>query len=259
MPIDATPLDVLKDLPTPRVWSMLVTIFGDLARNPEDRIEGPVLTRLTEGMGLRPEAVRVALHRLRNDDWITSIKSGRTASHALTPNGRRESQAASRAIYARQDELPAGWVMALTESSDAAEKSDLLSGGFVQLTTRVFVANDCAPVPKDVLLVKGDEVPPWMVDQIIPRELTEEYEALLRALTATADRILAVPAQDMSALDIALNRCLIVHQWRRLVLRHPYLPPSLTGSDWPGHICRDKVTRLLSELPRPPLGEIQGA
>ncbi len=78
MPSEPTPLDILTALPTPRVWSMMVTIFGDLAQAPRDRIDGPLLTRLTDGMGIKPEAVRVALHRLRNEDWITSVKSGRT-------------------------------------------------------------------------------------------------------------------------------------------------------------------------------------
>ncbi|WP_168797826.1 PaaX family transcriptional regulator C-terminal domain-containing protein [Aliishimia ponticola] len=237
---------------------MLVTIFGDLARNPEDRIEGPTLTRLTEGMGLKPEAVRVALHRLRNDDWIASVKSGRTASHGLTPHGRRESLSASRIIYARQEELPVGWQLALLESSDADQKPSLQAEGFVQLLPRVFVGNGQARVPQGVAVFMGDTPPNWLSAQIVPADVTAEYETLLTALRQTSARVADLQPGQLRPLDVALTRCLIVHHWRRLVLRHPYLPPALTGAAWPGHLCRAEVTHLLARFQRPALHEIQG-
>ena len=252
---DPTPLDILTALPTPRVWSMLVTIFGDLAQAPRDRIDGPLLTRLTDGMGIRPEAVRVALHRLRNEDWITSVKSGRTSSHALTSRGRRESEAATVLIYSTAEELPADWQLVMTESNDADLRAATLAAGFVQLAPRVFAAHSAAVAPGDTVVLAGGPVPGWLRDQLIPAELTEQFRdllAVLRAVSGAMDR-----HTPDSALTVALLRCLIVHHWRRLVLRQPYLPPSLTGADWPGHLCRIEVGALLGRLPRPSLPELQ--
>ncbi len=252
---DLCPLDVLTALPTPRVWSMLVTIFGDLAQAPRDRIDGPLLTRLTDGMGIRPEAVRVALHRLRNEDWITSVKSGRTSSHALTPRGRGESEAAARLIYARTDDLPADWQIVLTESSETDLRAAMQGAGFAQLMPRVFVAHTGVLPPQDTVAIKGGPLPAWLVQQVVPAELTAEFSELLGVLSRVSAAMDRNPASD--PLTVAVLRCLVVHHWRRPVLRHPYLPPALTGRDWPGHLCRAEVATLLSRLPRPSLPELQ--
>ena len=46
---------------TPRVWSFIVTIFGDLARHDDRYISSRTLNRLTAEIGVKPEATRVAL------------------------------------------------------------------------------------------------------------------------------------------------------------------------------------------------------
>lgn len=234
---------------------MLVTIFGDLAQAPRDRIDGPLLTRLTDGIGIKPEAVRVALHRLRNEDWITSIKSGRTSSHALTPRGRRESEAATTLIYAGPWELPSDWLMVLTEGNEPEQRAAMQEAGFAQLMPRVFVAHAGVAPPEDTVVVAGGPVPGWLREQLVPEDLTGQFRELLSVLHRVQAALDRHAAQD--PLTIALLRCLIVHHWRRLVLRYPYLPPALTGPNWPGHLCRAEVTALLDRLPRPTLPELR--
>lgn len=254
MPSPKTPLENLIALPTPRVWSVLVTIFGDLAQTEGETVSGPTLTRLTDAMGIKPEAVRVALHRLRNDDWITSVKSGRTALHALTEHGLRESQRASRLIYEPTEALPKGWQVALTQNNDAGLKSRLSDSGFHQIQPRMFIAHDEVRTPRDCVILQGKEAPVWFGPQIISADLTQQFADLLTVLRSVADGLAA--SQDLDIVDKVLTRCLVVHHWRRLVLRAPYLPPSVTGDDWPGHLCRAEVARILQLLPRPPLSAL---
>ena len=83
----------------PRVWSLLVTIFGELAQDQNAEISGQTLRDLLDVIGVRPEAMRVALHRLRNEGWIDSRKTGRRSDYFLTPLGLTESMAASPLIY----------------------------------------------------------------------------------------------------------------------------------------------------------------
>src|SRR6056297_2701614 len=83
----------------PRTWSVLVTIFGDLARAPDDEIGSPVLARMGEAMGLSPEAVRTALHRLHKEGWLERRRDGRHSLYGLSPRGRAESDAAGPRIY----------------------------------------------------------------------------------------------------------------------------------------------------------------
>lgn len=251
---ELTPIAVLTALPTPRVWSMLVTIFGDLAQAPGDVIDGPVLTRLTAGMGIKPEAVRVALHRLRNDDWIVSEKSGRTAIHALTPFGRNQSAGASSVIYGAPRDMPKGWQLALTQTNTSAQRDKMQKAGFTQLIPRVFFASTHSTPPKDAVSLSGTVAPDWLYAEIVPREVTGQYSELLTLFQNVSQ---ALPEGLSDPAQVAILRCLIVHHWRRIVLRHPYLPPDLTGADWPGHLCRHKVTSLLARLPRPALSDLR--
>lgn len=236
-------------LEAPRVWSMLVSIFGDLAHRPGDRIEGPLLTRLTDGMEIKPEAVRVALHRLRNDRWISSEKSGRTAQHALTPHALRQRNDAAPLIYTRTKDMPHGWQLAAIPQADTELRAALTTCGFVPITPRILVAHDGVIAPPGVLLSTGKMAPDWIAKDLLPDDLGIQLDTLLTAL----QRVRLTLDTPRSLTETALLRCLIVHHWRRLVLRHPYLPPALTGANWVGHQCRDLVCDLLDALPRPSL------
>jgi len=248
------PMSHLLSLGTPRVWSMLVTIFGDLAQGPQDRIVGPVLSNLTEHMQLKPEAVRVALHRLRLDDWISSQKTGRLASYGLTQNGRAQSRAVSPVIYSRPAEMPQGWHMVLTSSNEAGQKDQLIKAGFTQLLPRVFFGADTLPLPSFAMPIAGTDAPVWLSQQLQNDASTDEFSNLLTVLARTQTSLGQKPSLD--PVQTAVMRCLIVHHWRRLALRFPYLPPALTGPDWPGHGCRAAVTQLLDALPRPSLMDL---
>ncbi len=249
-----TCIDALKSLGAPRVWSMLVSIFGDLAFQDGDRIDGPLLTHLTDGMDIKPEAVRVALHRLRNDGWIDSSKVGRTSSHALTDKAIQERNAVAPLIYNPTTGLEDNWQIAVLPSADGALRAALSEAGFVPLAPRVFAAHCDAQAPKGVLTALGTESADWTQEQIIPAELTAAYDQLLTALLQIKLRQNSLSA--LSVYETALLRSMIVHYWRRLVLRSPYLPPSLIGADWPGHQCRDFVVELLDALPRPSLEQL---
>lgn len=243
----------LVSLEAPRVWSMLVSIFGDLASHPRDHIEGPLLTRLTDRMEIKPEAVRVALHRLRNDGWISSTKSGRTANHALTPNALKQRNDAAPLIYARAEDLPQDWHLAVTPQGDTALRTELTEAGFVAVSPRLYIGHGGTVAPRGALLCTGQSGPDWIREELVPSALTAQFDTLLTALQKVQHRLSGMQGTELSHTETALLRSLIVHHWRRLVLRHPYLPPALLGADWPGHRCRALVCDLLEALPRPPL------
>lgn len=56
----------------PRVCSLLVTFFGELAQATPNMVSVITLNNLTRLLGIRSEAMRVALHRLRKDGWTES-------------------------------------------------------------------------------------------------------------------------------------------------------------------------------------------
>jgi phenylacetic acid degradation operon negative regulatory protein len=236
-----------------RVWSLMVTLFGDLAQQEDSGIEGPVLSAIMAQMDVRPEAVRVALHRLRNDGWIASQKSGRTRRHALTTTSRRETLAASARIYASPTAEGGGWQLVLLEDAGSVPRDRMVGRGFTPLLPRVYLGDASAIPPVAALALTGAQPPDWLRTQIAAQMLEDEYTALLPILTQ-AERTLGETKLDPR--DTAVLRCLIVHNWRRIVLRHPPLPPGLLPPEWAGHLCHLAVDHLLTRFPRPPLARI---
>jgi phenylacetic acid degradation operon negative regulatory protein len=59
----------------------------------------PVRSRTVQSMEICRQIKYFALFHLRQDDWITSQRSGRTSLHALFEHGRAETQQANRRMY----------------------------------------------------------------------------------------------------------------------------------------------------------------
>lgn len=233
-----------------RAWSLLVTVFGDLA--PRDALDGPTLSAIMSEIGIKPEATRVALHRLRSDGWIVSQKSGRNSLHRLSDKGQSDSDAARPRIYAApSDDTPAQFVL-IPEGAPAPDATF-----FAPVAPRLYVSSAYAQVPNDALVLHTGALPRWFETTSETTELRDGYDALHSALD---DIIRALPARNsFSPLQTAVFRVLIVHAWRRLALKHPVLPRAAHSDDWRGHTCSVLVTTLLDRFPRPPLDQIRAS
>jgi len=224
----------------------MISLFGDLARGDGDVIEGPVLTAIMAALDIKPEAARVALHRLRNDGWITSSKVGRISHHSLTADGLRQTIAAIPRIYSTPDEAPRGWQLVLLKDG-----ATLRSDAFVQLSARLYAGPATAPLPKEALALNGATAPGWLRDEVAQTAQLDGYADLHAALVDLSGAL-----ADLSPLETAVLRCLIVHNWRRVVLKHPIIPHDLIRPDGPEHLCHLIVADVLARYPRPSLQDI---
>ncbi|MEL6450889.1 MAG: PaaX family transcriptional regulator C-terminal domain-containing protein [Pseudomonadota bacterium] len=250
MPTDAytQAIRALGDLGQMRVWSLLVTVFGDLA--PDAPLDGPTLSAIMAEIGIKPEATRVALHRLRSDGWVTSTKQGRTSAHGLTAKGQRDSAAARQQIYGLPDQMGRAVGVILTPAP-----CDLDSTLFAQLAPRVYLCGDGTALPADALLLTPAELPPWLGRQVETDTLRDAYKSLHAVLTDIDLEL--TDASLLAPLHHAVLRVMIVHAWRRLTLKHPDLPRAAHSPEWRGHDCRALVTKLLARFPRPDLDAIK--
>lgn len=245
--------DALTRGELPRVWSLIVTIFGDLAQTPGARISGTVLGQITDPLGIKPEAMRVALHRLRRDGWLDSERSGRGSYHFLTDFGRTQSVGANDRIYGKpQGPVPEVHVlMAGDGDANGRRKLDahLLTDTLLPLGSSAAIGLGPAPEDVDGLLVltpSPDHLPAWLKSLIGPVETAQAYEHLMAAMDVIQGQLAhwsALPAEQKAAL-----RCLLVHEWRRVVLRHPDFPEIFFPEGWPGLCCRHQVQDLLARM-----------
>ena len=239
----------LTPAPPPPVWSILVTLFGDLAQVPGTAIDGATLRALTAPMGLSPEAVRTALHRLRRDGWIGSRRAGRGSAHALTAKGRAESAAASPRIYARGQAAERAAMLLADPAAPLPDLPGCRLGPGLLLTPEGGGPDALAlPVPP------GTALPAWMATRLCPPDLRARAADLAAALADVRAQFDTLPPP--APLQAAILRVLVVHGWRRVVLRQPPLPDHVFPPDWQGARCRALAHDLLARLPVPDVASL---
>jgi phenylacetic acid degradation operon negative regulatory protein len=231
-------IDRLVALGHMRVWSVIITIFGDAVVRRGGIVASTTLAALTEQMDVRPEAFRVALSRLTKDGWIERSKRGRLSFYQLSARGVAEFGPATARIYANQPRSATGLQLVVLPLAIGED----LPNGAVNLGGRAYLSQNLDH-PDDGFRVSGTfgRIPDWVKDRIAPGELVESYAQLSAVLSA-------ISVKGASPLQASVIRVLVVHHWRRLLLRHADLPPTFFPANWQGEACRTLVHRLLSEL-----------
>lgn len=237
----------------PRVWSLLVTVFGELAQEDGVRISGALLRHLSDLIGYKPEAVRVALHRLRKDGWIESQRQGRNSDYFLTDWGRAQSAGASPRIYASGPQAERAWLV--VQEPGRSPASDTSSGAWLTSNLRLSPHPGADADALVLPIAEAESLPPWMRAKLCDVEIAGLAHKLTAALAALDAQEAAL--ERLGAVEQAVLRVLIVHDWRRIVLRTPELPDHVFPADWPVPRCREMVARALRRLPRQKLGALE--
>ena len=243
-----------------RVWSLIVTFFGDLALSKGDRVSGALLTEFGNRAGIKPEAMRVALHRLRRGDWIASERNGRRSVYFLTPRGRKESVAASPKIYSNKSVTADGWSLIISASGTRLDALTTNSASamydWVPVDERLAIAPDTAVVSNDTALHLPitAAVPDWLQRRLIDGELNQACDRLVSVMSKFHQH--CPDTKELDAIEIVTLRTLVVHSWRKVRLRQPELPDCFFPGNWNGSTCRLLVNQALQKLPKPELSDL---
>lgn len=251
--------ETLKDLATggetPRVWSLLVTLFGDLVLPSGDPISGSEINALLRLSGLKREAIRVAIHRLRKDGWIDSTRQGRESFYELSAWGAAQTRSAAPRVYAQSAPHAEAWIWIAD-----AKATDTLAGAEVYVAPNIALAS-CQPSQSDgvyALPVSAAAPPPaWMRALVC----NTDQMALWADLDLRLQR-LASGLRDASSFadeERVILRCLAVHAWRRLALRVPTLPDHMFPEGWAGPSARTQFHDVLCLLPRSAYAQLRAA
>lgn len=198
----------LTELAPIKTWSLIVTLFGDL---DGETLTGTQIRALLGRIGIKPEATRVAMHRLKKEDWITSHRHGREAIYRLSRRGVHETHAAYADVYREGARFEGEWRCILTDG-DAK-----IGQPYVVISKDIALAP--ADVPSDqldamVLPLIGHDVPNWLQARLLPQGFIALAAKLADAVEADS---LARPTR--LPLDAAARRLLVLHHWRRIALR----------------------------------------
>ncbi|MBA5779393.1 phenylacetic acid degradation operon negative regulatory protein PaaX [Stappia sp. F7233] len=253
-------VDSLHAKPPVRAWSLIATFYGDAIAPRGGEVWLGTITELMAALRVDERAVRAAMSRLARDGWLERAKIGRLSYYGLSETGHATFAEATERIYKSGRKTDAeGWRLVLLVDGDvrAGQKERLARSGFGQFAPNVMIGAASTPLPSGfegqgaaVLLGKlelgdeGDLV--GRAFDLIP--LSVRYQAFLdryRPLVKALER-----SDPPEGLEAMVARTLLIHDYRRIVLRDPRLPARLLPADWRGHeaeaLCAALYKRLLA-------------
>lgn len=251
----------------PRAKSLIVTVFGDSVAPHGGRLWMGCLIRLMAPLGVNERLVRTAVQRLTSEQWLRSVPVGRRSWYGLTDAGRQRIDAVYQRIYALRP-LPwdGAWRIALalhpalTEAERTALQREFGWLGFGGVAPGVYVHPGIADTVVQATLAELGLA--GKVVQMTARCADFASDESLRDLVLARQDMASVaalygefltvftPLHQALAAGARLEgeqafrlRSLLVHLFRRALLRDPQFPAAMLPTDWPGiaaqALCRD--------------------
>ncbi len=265
-----------------KTGSLIISTFGDAVLPRGGRIWLGSLIGLLNPLQLNERLIRTAMFRLVKEGWMYSEAIGRRADYMLTPAGQRRFEETALHIYASNAPIwDRRWRLILTVGILAPRDRERLrralfwqgfgvvgSDCFVHPSTDLTSAfdalrtdgmsdllNQLMPLlaadagsdlsASDTALVKSA----WNLEQLGTSymEFVGHYKPVLEAMRRDTETEIG----DERAF---LMRTLLIHDYRRLLLRDPELPDVLLPRHWSGQkarlLCKELYRRLLAPSER---------
>ena len=244
-----------------RASSLAVSFLGDCIVPRGGEVGVATISELLAAFGVDNGAARTAMSRLASDRWVTRQKVGRNSFYALTPTALAASEAASRRIYAaRHPEAPCGWRIlyagGLGKEEQARVRTALRRRGAAELASQVYLLpdGDDSPDACGAIAMTAAPLPDAEARLLVARAydlaaLETDYARFAAALAPVREGIEA--GRKFAGLDALAMRVLVIHAFRRIVLRDPMIPARHLPDEWPGLAARATAASIWRALLRP--------
>jgi phenylacetic acid degradation operon negative regulatory protein len=249
-------VDQLKREPS-RTGSIVITVFGDAIVPRGGSVWLGTLLEFFKTLDIDSGVVRTAMSRLAADGWLERNRVGRNSFYRLVKKGRQTFDAATKHIY---DPPPSGWtgrfellLIGSSEDRDASREA-LKNAGFGSPLPGVWIAPSGAPVPEEAAgairleVSAEDDSGRRLLRESWPLDRTADaYQKFMKTFEPLRGWI--GRREPIADADAFTARILLIHHYRRVVLRDPLLPAVLLPRDWPGRaarqLCREVYRGLL--------------
>ena len=259
-----------------RAKSLVVTVFGDSIAPHGGTVWLGGLIRLLEPFGINERAVRTTVFRLTREHWLRGEQVGRRSHYTLTDSGGRRFEAAFRKIYGPDRGVWDGRWCLVIESGERmsgtrrkALRDELAWIGFGRLAAGVLAHPTIDPEAVAAILAEHRAEPHVLVMHATHGDsaalagairsawdlerLERDYRAFLERFRPVLTAVGARPPEGLDPEQCFMVRTLLIHEYRRVILRDPLLPDALLPREWPGsaarRLCRDlyRTTQDLTE------------
>lgn len=240
-----------------RVWSLVITIFGDCINLRGGTIAMAELQNLTNLLRIEPGTLRTAMSRLAKERWLTREKVGRNSYYKISKKGLRSFSEPTIRIYAKNRiSEPKNFFIGIRELGPGANKPGyeefLARTNSIALSKQVFLTSSEASLDnylkdENIFLLQASKhnMPYWVKSLIYPSIIKRN---LLEFMNKFHSLDLELTNKPCSAKEALIIRILLVHEWRRIILKIPPNPSNFEDDDWPLENCRSLVASIYSKV-----------
>jgi len=255
-----------RSRPTLRSGSLITTVFGDAIAPRGGTVWLGSLIKVMAEFGVSERLVRTSVFRLVKDGWLQSDQIGRRSYYSLTEHGRERFEQATHRIYGTPASPWDGeWCLLLLSSLDTGTK-DLVRKecgwlGFGPMSANVLAhpSPDLADldisirrlgVADSLVVMRGRTIRSeaamreltrncWRLDDIDARyrAFAGRFRPLIKTLSARGK------TSQISEKSAFIVRTLLIQEYRKVLLRDPWLPAELLPESWHGaaayQLCRN--------------------
>ena len=246
----------------PRAKSLIVTVWGDALAPHGVPVWLAGLIRLMAPFDINERLVRTSVFRLSAEGWLARSSEGRRSRYRLTRDGARRFHDAYRRIYDRPaDDWHGQWEIVLADRVGAQQRpalrEELAWAGFGALGTTTFLRpHEPARALPSILAARGvaetasvviaSEIRGRPIASVVAEawdvaSLAAHYRRFLTRFGGVIEHFRADASHDPQQCFVV--RTMLIHAYRRVLLRDPLLPAALLPLDWPGAaayaLCRD--------------------
>ncbi len=259
-------LNALRKQPPSRAPSFISTVFGDSVEPHGGEISLGSLINLLAPFGINERLVRTSVYRLSQDNWLTYEKIGRRSYYRLTSQASVSvKQAESRIYYFPEKTWNNEWCLVFTGTAGttAEQRTELRKRltwlGFGMIAPNVYghPAATLQPiwelceelgVSDKIVVMRAHNFDQQhglssaeMVRQCFK---LDELEKLYQTFIKRYQRLTACLTADDQLSGANPEHCFIIrsiliHHYRRILLRDPLLPTTLLPEQWAGLKAHD--------------------
>jgi phenylacetic acid degradation operon negative regulatory protein len=251
-----------------RANSVLITVYGDVMAQRGQAVWLGSLIALADLFSLSSRLVRTSAFRLTADDWLTCTRLGRRSFYGLTGAGLQRVQHAERRIYDfKLPEWDGRWTLAILGTGIPASmrlhlKRELRWEGFGELSANVLAHPHAShPSLKEIIRTAGAEENIVVLSaesianysrkplQALMQSVfkLDQVETAFKQFVARFEPVLK-HAAGLSPAEAFFVRTLLIHEYRKVLLRDPNLPQALLPKSWSGLHARQLCEALYDQL-----------
>jgi len=247
--------------------ALVVTFFCDVVTQHGGEIWLGHVIRVLAPLGINERLTRTSVFRLVQDGWLESRKQGRRSYYRLTQTGQNYYQRAARRIYScHQPDWDGAWSLLFTSLVPEDKRDALKRGlswlGYGQMAPGVYALPRSQPRTLDELLADL-ELKEHIAQMQAHAKDTESLRSLVLSrwklddLQCLYKTFISLYSKGRNILDqqnlqdghsMLLLRILLIHEYRRILLKDPELPAEMLPGSWEGHTARKLTAEIYREL-----------